>query len=134
MKPPSASTNIASLYVYINVYQVLTLSLLYPTEGDPPISLVFGSFVRTRCVILPRARDWIARIRSLSGTSVSVFTSCNHHQVLTLYPPRVHISCILQSINPLPEYWPLKDKKDRHIRQSAKESNQNDNILVTKCT
>ena len=45
------------------------------TTYNLPISLVFGSFVSTRCVILPRASDWIALIRSLSGTSVSVFNS-----------------------------------------------------------
>ena len=45
------------------------------------MSLVLGSLLRTRCVILPRARDWMARIKSRSGMSVSFLISCGsgHH-------------------------------------------------------
>ena len=45
------------------------------SQWSVPMSLVFGSLDRIRWVILPRARDWIARIKSFSGISVSLRTS-----------------------------------------------------------
>ena len=42
-----------------------------------PISLVLGSFVRTRCETLPSASDCNALTRSFSGMSDSLFISCN---------------------------------------------------------
>lgn len=39
------------------------------------MSLVFGSLLRTRCVIFPNANDWSARMRSRSGISVSFLIS-----------------------------------------------------------
>ncbi len=41
------------------------------------MSLVLGSLERILCVIFPRARDWMARIKSFSGMSVSLRISCN---------------------------------------------------------
>lgn len=43
------------------------------------ISLDLGSFVRTRCVGLPQARDWRALTSSLSGISVSCWISWKFH-------------------------------------------------------
>ena len=46
------------------------------TLEDLPISFVLGSLCSTRWASFPTARDWSARINSLSGISVSVLISC----------------------------------------------------------